>query len=46
MTAKSKLLPRLHGQIVRWVDAEHFIVLVRGEKEVLAHKDYWEVHHE
>ncbi len=46
MTAKSKLLPRLHGPIVRWLDEEHFTVFVRMEKEILAHKDYWEVHHE
>ena len=45
MTAKSKLLPRLQGRIVRRIDEEHFLVLV-GQGEVLAHKDYWEVHHD
>lgn len=43
MTAKSKLLPRLHGPIVRWLDEEHFTVFVCGKTEILASKDYWEV---
>lgn len=38
---RSKLIPRLHGHIVRWVDKDHFIVSVRGV-EILANKEYWE----
>lgn len=38
---RSKLIPRMHGHIMRWIDKNHFIVLVKGV-EILAHKEYWE----
>lgn len=42
MIARSKLIPRMCGPILRWIDDEQFIVLYRG-REILGHRDYWEV---
>ena len=41
MKVKSKLNPRIHGHIIRWLDSNHFIMVRRGT-EILGHKDYWE----
>ena len=38
---RSKLIPRMNGHIVRWIDKDHFIVFVKGV-EILANKEYWE----
>lgn len=41
-TASSKLCPRLYGEIVRWIDNEHFIVRCGG-REMIGNKAYWRV---
>lgn len=37
----SKVLPRMVGEFVRWLNDDEFIVLVNG-KELIGHKDFWE----
>lgn len=37
----SKVLPRMVGEFVRWLNDEEFIVLVNGT-ELIGHKDFWE----
>lgn len=43
--AHSKLCPKLHGKILRWVDDEQFIILCQG-REIIGHKQYWRVMNE
>lgn len=38
---RSKSLPYISGEFVRWVNDEEFLVVVNG-KELIGHKDYWE----
>jgi hypothetical protein len=42
MIAHSDLVPGLHGRIIRFIDEDHFIILVDG-KEILCNKNYWRV---
>lgn len=42
MQATSKLIPALSGQIVRWIDSDHFIIRFAGYN-ILAYKAYWAV---
>lgn len=41
MYMRSKLIPRLKGHVIKWLDSEYFIVSVRGQT-IIGHKDYWE----
>lgn len=45
MSAQSKLNPRLFGKIIKWIDADQFIVNVDG-REILAHRKYWNIEKE
>lgn len=41
-TAHSKLLPQLHGQIIRWFNDEEFVILC-GYREIIGHKKFWRI---
>lgn len=41
-TASSIFLHQLHGEIIRWVDDDHFIVRI-GCREVIGNKKYWRI---
>lgn len=36
----SKIIPRLTGEFVRWLNDEEFILLICGQ-EMIGHKDHW-----
>jgi hypothetical protein len=42
MKVRSKLIPRIHGQLLWWVDENQFVMIRRGVK-ILGHKDYWSI---
>lgn len=41
-TASSILLHQLHGEIIRWLDHDHFIVRI-GCHEIIGKKMYWRI---
>lgn len=42
-TAQSNLLPQhLWGEIVRWIDDDHFIIRI-GCREIIGNKQYWRI---
>lgn len=38
---RSKVIPRLTGDFIRWLNSEEFIVYI-GDVEMIGHKDHWE----